>query len=135
MEKAVFQYIEHVIREYPEVERILLEEENEMQEFSFSLERSGVRGQVGNPTESQVMRLLTSKTRHRMLANQKAVHWVIHELPEDKRQFVELYYWNRPKTLTNEGIAQRLHIGITTLYQWKKAIVTLVGLELGLCRL
>lgn len=134
MNRDVFRYIEHTIREYPDVKKIL-EEDEDFKDIILSSpvgDGSGVRGEIGNPTEAKALKLLASKTRTQMMKNQRAVYIVTSELPEERYRFVELYYWQRPRLLSNEGIARELCISTPTLYEWKRAIVKLVGIELGL---
>ena len=120
MDKTVFRYIEHVIKEYRDIEQLLLEEEHEEVYCSDTKEENSGRykTRVGKPTENKAIRLLTSKTRRRMLENQRAVYRVFQELPKEKQIFMELDYWTRPKNKTIEGLAQQLHIGTTMLYAW-----------------
>jgi RinA family phage transcriptional activator len=134
VDKAVFKYIEHIIREYPDVKKILETDEyyNDIILSSPSGDETGVRSGMGKPTETKALKLMTSKTRDQMARNQKAVYVVTSELPEERYRLVELYYWQRPRLLSNEGIAQELRIGTTTMYEWKRSIVKLIGIELGL---
>lgn len=59
-----------------------------------------------------------------------AIEEVNNDLPEDKKEFVLLYYHSNEK-ISLEGVAHKLHIGTTTVKRWKKEYVTLIAIRLG----
>ena len=48
---------------------------------------------------------------------------------EKRLAFIYLRFWNN--NLTNKGIALRLELGTTTIYDWRKSFLRLVGQYLG----
>jgi phage transcriptional activator, RinA family len=131
MDRAVFRFVEHLIREYPDIKKIL--EGNEL-DFEVIYRNHDDRGcGVKNPTEAKALSLLSNKAKAELIKTKKAIYIVTSELPEDKYRMVELCYWKRPRLLSNEGIARELNISLPTFYEWKRGFVRSVGAELGLC--
>jgi len=57
---------------------------------------------------------------------------VVGELDEEKYRLVELKYWQRPRLLSDMGIAQQLNISRPTLYRWIDGIILAIAVEIGL---
>jgi hypothetical protein len=62
----------------------------------------------------------------------RAIQRVVEALPEDKYKLVELKYWTRPQTRTDQGIAMAINCSIMTYYRWKDGILLALAKEMGL---
>ena len=87
---------------------------------------------IGRPTEAKVIAILTNKRIKRMEQVVRAIDLVVGELLEEKIKLVQLKYWQRPRRLTDAGIAQELNIDRRTVYRWSEAICWSIAVELGL---
>lgn len=85
-----------------------------------------------NPTEGKAMRLMTNRRIKYMERVIEGIEMVLGELDEDKLKLIELKYWQRPRQLTDAGIAMELHVDKSTIYRWTQAICLKIAIELGL---
>lgn len=130
--RAIKTYIEFELKDYPETLRQIGIEKNELILAGHVMDDSGIRGtDTSNPTAAKAFKLLTNKRIKRMEQTCEAISSIVDALPEEKYSLVELKYWTKPQTLTDIGIAQRLHIGKTTLYDWCNEIIIAIGIEMG----
>jgi RinA family phage transcriptional activator len=89
--------------------------------------------EVSDTTGRIALRLLSDpqvrEMERRINAIERAKNEFCAKDTEVKLKFVHLRFWNN--TLTNEGIALRLGIGTTTVYEWRNKFLLLVGNYLG----
>ena len=131
--REIKAYIECELRDYDDTLREIGEERNELILMSPIHDNNGGKSyDIGNPTEHKAFKLLTNKRIRRMEQTCKAIATVIDALPEEKLKLVELKYWVRPQTRTDEGIAQELCCDRRTLYRWIDGIILSLAKELGL---
>src|SRR5690606_37168517 len=60
-----------------------------------------------------------------------AIQTVYERLPEEKKRLVEMYYWNRSRQWTLEGIAYELNTSRITVYRWRREIVEEIAAQIG----
>lgn len=130
--KEVLRYVENELYAYPwrkqDIERLRADI---MGESPARTERMAVGSEnIGDPTLSKTVRLLTSKRLIRMTENYEAITRVYERLDKDKKRLVEMRYWQRE--YTDYGIYQRLHISRRTYYRWREQILWAIAVELGL---
>lgn len=87
---------------------------------------------VSRPTERKAMRLTSNVRLRQMEHTIRALETVLVSLPEDRYKMVQMRYWDRPRTLTDDGIALRLNIDKRTLYRWIDGILQGIAIEMGL---
>ena len=130
-------YIEAELRDYHQTKIDLIEAKEDIAEGAPATDDVGgnvglVTRRIGRPTEAKVIAILTNKRIKRMEQVVKAIDLVTGELLEEKVKLVQLKYWQRPRRLTDAGIAQELNIDRRTVYRWSEAICWAIAAELGL---
>lgn len=131
--KEIKAYIEAELRDYNDTLRNIAIDKQELLLETASFDNiGGTNYNIGNPTQAKAMKLLTNKRIRRMEETCKAINNVISALPEEKYRLIELKYWTRPQTLTDEGIARELCCDRRTIYKWIDGIVIALGVEMGL---
>jgi len=85
---------------------------------------------VGDPTLSRTMRLLTSKRLERLVEHYEAITRVYERLEPEKKRLLEMRYWQRE--LTDLGIYRRLHVSRSTYFEWRNRILRAIAVEMGL---
>ncbi len=61
----------------------------------------------------------------------EAIESVVERLPEKKKRLVQLRYWDKPRTLTWDGIALRLEIGRATAMRWRDEVIYAIAEKIG----
>lgn len=130
-------YIEAELRDYHQTKLDLVEAKEDIAESAQEIDDVGFNTgaqthRIGRPTEAKTIAILTNKRIKRMEQVVRAIDIVIGELPEEKMKLVRLKYWQRPRRLTDAGIAMELHVGRRTVYYWTEEICTEIAVELGL---
>jgi len=130
-------YIEAELRDYHQTKKDLIEAKEDIALSAPALDNVGGNTgaqtyRVGRPTEAKTIAILTNKRIKRMEQVIRAIEVVIGELPEEKMKLVQLKYWQRPRRLTDAGIAMELNVSRRTVYYWTDEICTAIAIELGL---
>lgn len=136
MRREMKAYIEAELREYHQTRLDLEEAKEDLRNEGFAINIDDVGGSSGNkisrPTEKKTIKILTNKRIKRMEQVVRAVEVVIGELDEPKMKLVELKYWQRPRRLTDAGIAQEIGCDKSTVWRWANGIILAIAIELGL---
>jgi RinA family phage transcriptional activator len=131
--REIKAYIEAELRDYNDTLRAIGEDRNELLHESPAHDSIGGSSyDIGNPTQARVIKIMTNKRIRRMEQTCLAIEKVLNRLPEDKYKLIELRYWTKPQTLTDEGIAREIGIDRATLYRWADGIIKAIGIEMGL---
>jgi RinA family phage transcriptional activator len=85
----------------------------------------------GNPTLRKATALDSDRKLRNLTNVVEAIEYVWTGLDDTKKQLVKLYYWTRPQTLTLEGVAQHLHIGLRTAKRYRYEILRDIAVQLG----
>lgn len=85
----------------------------------------------GNPTQSIAIALATNRKMDNLERVVQVIQFVYTGLPDEKKRLVELKYWQRPQTLTWDGIALRLNVSRRTALNWREEIVFAVAHLMG----
>jgi RinA family phage transcriptional activator len=86
---------------------------------------------LSDPTYRKASVLETDVHLHEMVRIVNAINYAWSGLDDDRKRVVKLYYWTRPQTLTWEGIAQEMHIGLRTAKRWRTEFVKQIAKQLG----
>ena len=133
LRRDIKAYVEAELRDYDDTLRAIGEERNELILASPIHDNNGGKSyDIGNPTESKTLKLLTNKRIRQMETTCKAIATVIDELPDYKLQAIELKYWKRPRIYTDQGISQEIGCNRVTLYRWIDGILFDIAVEMGL---
>lgn len=133
LRREIKAYIEAELRDYHQTKADLVEAKDDFIHQAPIVDLSGVRGtDTSRPTESKVLKMITNKRIKRAEQIIRAIETVVNGLPDEKFRLIELRYWKRPRTLTDEGIAQEIGCDRRTLCRWMDGILLAIGIEMGL---
>lgn len=124
--------IEADIRDYPEDKKQLEEIKNDM--IPSTISQYGPREGGGfdsekRPTEDITLRIISAPYIRFLSWKVEAIGSVINNLNDIDREILNLMYWQRG--LTPEGIAIKLHLGRTTVYERLNNILVEIARKLG----
>lgn len=103
-----------------EIERL----RNDILYQGSSGESNGGRGSsVSDPTARIALELTTNLKLERMVRITTVIESVVNRIQPEKRQLVQIMYWEKPRQLTWQGVAIRLHITTRTAFRWRKEIL------------
>jgi RinA family phage transcriptional activator len=133
LKKTIKAYIEAELRDFNQTKKDLEEARDNLLNLSPGPADGMPRGTAtSDPTYRGVARLMTNRRIKYMERVVGGIQLVLDELPQEKVQLVELKYWTRPQTLTDQGIAQKIGCDRTTLWRWCDGICLAIAIELGL---
>lgn len=81
----------------------------------------------GDATARKAITLASNARLERMERIVESIDSVFYRLQPEKKQLVQMMYWDRPKLLTWEGIALKLHVTKRTAGRWRKEIIHAIG--------
>lgn len=84
-------------------------------------------GGPSNPTARIATELITNARLERMQKVMDVIDSVIDRLQPEKRQLIQIIYWDRPRILTWQGAAIKLHITKRTAFRWKREIIQAIA--------
>ena len=133
MKRQIKVYIEAELRDYHQTKK----EYEEMRDNLLNASQRPLDGMprgtaTGDSTYQRAERLMTNRRLKYMEVLLKGISMVLSEMPDEKLRLIDLKYWQRPRQLTDAGIARKLNIDRRTVYKWTDAICWAVGAELGL---
>jgi len=132
MEKSVYRYIEYELFHYEQYKREIQIERDGIIEGSPSFDGQPKGSNVGNPTESKGIELLTSKALRGMESVVVAVDAMKKLLTETHyKLFVACYIQKRRDRYS---LCDELGISEATFTRYKRQIVEFVGFELGVIK-
>lgn len=133
LKRGTFQHVESEIYAYHETKQEIVRLKNEILYASPEPNRTGGgRSNIpGNPTERTATLLVTHRKIEQMERITEAIESVVERLPEEKQRLVNLYYWTKPRTLTWDGIAQRLNVSRITAIRWRDEVVYAIAEKIG----
>lgn len=124
--------VERELRIYHEtVKEIALRRQEILHDSTGPDEIGGKSNLPGDPTARKVTALDSDRKLRNLVRIVEAIEYVWIGLDDNKKQLVKLYYWTRPRTLTIDGIAQKLHIGKRTADRYRYEITRDIALHLG----
>lgn len=87
---------------------------------------------VSDPTVNRYFKLKTNRRLRYMEGVVDAIEQAIEQLDDEKLRFMHYKYWQKPKQLTDAGIALKMNIDKRTVYKWSDSICEKVGINLGI---
>jgi len=88
-------------------------------------------GWISDPTGRAATLLSIHRRIEHLSMIVNAIQTVYERLPEEKKRLVEMYYWNRSRQWTLEGIAYELNTSRITVYRWRREIVEEIAAQIG----
>ena len=133
MRRDLKAYIEAELRDYPRTKAELAELRDLLLNESPAPPDGLRRGsRVSDPTLKTVTRLMTDRRINHLQMIVDAIEYVTDGLLEDRLKLIELKYWQRPRQLTDAGIAMELHVTERTIRRWCLKICRAIACEMGL---
>ena len=133
MRRDLKAYIEAELRDYPRTKAELAELRDLLLNESPAPPDGLRRGsRVLDPTLKTVTRLMTDRRINHLQMIVDAIEYVTDGLLEDRLKLIELKYWQRPRQLTDAGIAMELHVTERTIRRWCLKICRAIACEMGL---
>lgn len=125
---GTFSYLEDELMHYHdtihEIERL----RNDILYQGSSGESNGGRGSsISDPTARIALELTTNLKLERMVRITTVIESVVNRIQPEKRQLVQIMYWEKPRQLTWQGVAIRLHITTRTAFRWRKEILRAIA--------
>ena len=88
----------------------------------------GSRGSaISDPTSRIAIELTSNLKLDRMERITGIIHAVVNRLQPEKRKLIQIMYWDRPRILTWQGAAIKLHITKRTAFRWRKEILKAIA--------
>lgn len=131
--KDTFRHIEQELYSYHETKKEIIRLQNNLIYASPDPDRTGGgRSNLpGDPTARIATMLASNKLIENLQTIVRAVEAVYEQLPDEKKMLIRLYYWARPKMLTWDGIADRLHVSVKQAQRWRDSIIFDIAERVG----
>lgn len=128
LRRGVFLYLEdslfHYFEMLNEIKRIRTDIIFGSKSKEYSMGRSSFPADF---TATRAIELVSNARLERLQRLTETIQSVIDRLQPEKKELVKLIYWDRPRLLTWEGAAQRLHITKRTAYRWRREIISAIA--------
>lgn len=134
LRRGTFQHVESELYAYHDTKKEIVRLKNEILHASPVRDENvgGGRGNLpGDPTGRTAVLMVTHRRIEQLERIVDAIESVVERLPEKKKQLVKLRYWDKPRTLTWDGIALRLDVSRATAIRWRDEIVYAIAEKLG----
>lgn len=131
--RGAFRHVEAELYAYHDTKREIVRLKNDILHSSSYFEPiGGGRSNLpGDPTGNTATLMVTHRKIEQLERIVEAIESVVERLPEKKRRLVQLRYWDKPRTLTWDGIALRLEVSRRTAMNWRDEIVYAIAEKLG----
>lgn len=134
LSKGTFRHAEDELMAYHDTRKKIMQLRNEIL-FNKSSDDENVGGgrssTPSDPTGRTATALLTNRKLTHLEEVITAIDKVYNRLPPEKQRLVNVVYWTRPQLLSWDGIANKMHIGRRTAFNWRDEIIYAVAYELG----
>ena len=134
LRRGTFQHVESELYAYHDTKKEIVRLKNEILHASAPRDENigGGRSNLpGDPTGRTATLLMTHRKIEQLERIVEAIEIVVERLPEKKREMVKLRYWDKPRTLTWDGVAMRIGIGRATAMRWRDEIVYAIAEKIG----
>jgi RinA family phage transcriptional activator len=131
--KSTFKHIESELFAYHDTRKEIIKLKNEIIYASAPPNNTGGgrSNTPSDPTERTVAAILTDRRIQHLQSVVDAIEGVYERLPRDKKNLIHLYYWAKPKMLTWDGIADKLHVSGRQAQRWRDEIVQAISEKIG----
>lgn len=132
--KGTFQHVESELFAYHETRKEIVKLRNEILFSSRAVDENigGGRGNLpGDPTARTAVLMVTHRRIEQLERIADAIESVVGMLPPEKKKLVQLRYWDKPRRLTWDGIAEELHVSRRQAMRWRDEIVRAIAERIG----
>lgn len=82
--------------------------------------------------EIKATRLVNDKRLKRVQEVKQAIETVYNESGDIQKQFLDIYYFTKPRRFTIPGVAEQLNVSESTVHRMKKSILKALADEIGI---
>lgn len=127
LRRGVFLYLEDELMHFNETKKEIDRLRRDILHGSGMDEDENIGGGKsnlpGDTTGRKAIALASNAKLDRMERLVESIQSVFERLQPEKRKMIQMMYWDRPKLLTWEGVALKLHITKRTAGRWRKEII------------
>ena len=130
--RAVFRYVEHELYHYDQTLEDISELQRDVAESQMAAEFVSPlvqSGRISDPTFRKANRLILSSALARMVKTAKAIERALSRLPDGHQELYRLKY---RQGCSPQEMCDKLHIELSTYYKWRREVVHMAALEMGL---
>lgn len=135
MRRSTMKYLEDELFSYPGMEKHIksIREEiiNPWKEQDTNIGGGRANSNVST-VEIKATRLVNDKRLKRMQEVKQAIETIYNEGDQNQRKMLDVYYFTRPRTLTIDGVAQKMNVSRRTIFRVRKSILSRLADELGI---
>lgn len=134
LRRGTFQHVESELYAYHDTKKEIVRLKNEILYRSAEPDENvgGGRGNLpGDPTGRTAVLMVTHRKIEQLERIADAIESVVERLTDEKKNLVQLRYWDKPRTLTWDGIALRLGISTRQAMRWRDEIVYAIAERIG----
>lgn len=130
---ATFKYVESEIQAYIETKAEYSRLQDDILHSAPISDDSAIRASgISDRTASIAIELVNNARLQRLKNVIDAIDYVYSSLQDHKKELIQIRYWNRPQTLTWDGIALELNASRISVLRWRNEIVIAISDRLGL---
>ena len=134
LRKSTFRHAEDELIAYHDTRKKIIQLRSEIlyNKSSYDENVSGGRSSIpSDPTGRTATALMTNRQLLHLEGVISAIDSVYNRLPAHKQRLVNIVYWTKPQMLSWDGIADKMHIGRRTAFNWRDEVIYAVADELG----
>lgn len=125
MKSATKQYIDQLLFDYPYIDK---EIERVIEEIKYPVRYKDENDYLPGSNlpsltlENSVIRVVDSKRISLLKNTKRSIEQVLEELNDNEREFIEHYYFAKPRTKTIQGIAMAMGYSPSNIYAMRTVI-------------
>lgn len=135
MRRSTMKYLEDELFSYPGMDKHIrsIREEiiNPWKEQDTNIGGGRANNNVST-VEVKATRLVNDKRLKRMQEVKQAIETIYVEADHNQRKMLDVYYFTRPRTLTIDGVAQKMNVSRRTVFNIRKKLLKQLADELGI---
>lgn len=137
LDRETFKYIEKNIFDLPEMlQEIQFRREELLYPFDEEPDHNDIKGRssvmtITDTTARRASALVEDRRIRKMEEKTDAILRVYDKLIAEKKEVIKLYYWQKPRLLTWDGVAKETNTSRSTCLRWRKKFIQDIADELG----
>lgn len=124
---GTFNYLEDELMHYHDTMREIERMRLDILHQGSTSDGGGRGSAISDPTSRIAIELTSNLKLDRMERITNIIHAVVNRLQPEKRKLIQIMYWDRPRILTWQGAAIKLHITKRTAFRWRKEILKAIA--------
>lgn len=137
LKRETFKYIESEVYDLPATKKeIELRRQEILYPFDEEPDSNNIKGAasvrtISDTTSNTATLLVEDRKLKRMEDVASAIMKVYDSLIDEKKEIIKLYYWQKPRLLTWDGVAEKTHTPKRTALRWRRSFIHDIAKELG----